>query len=41
LGEYDVETKIGWMENKELNETGKDTLHKFIELRKIIDDSKK
>ncbi len=41
LGEYDVETSIGWMETKELDEAGKDTLHKFIELRQLIDDKKK
>ena len=37
LGEYDVETKLSWVERKKLDETEKEKLYKFVELREIID----
>lgn len=37
LGEYDVETKISWIERKQLNEEEKEVLISFIELRSIVD----
>lgn len=40
IGEYDMETKIGGIEWKKLEETKKDSLYKIIQLRKFVDDLK-
>jgi hypothetical protein len=40
IGEYDMETRISWIERKELDETKIDSLYKIIELREIIDNMK-
>jgi hypothetical protein len=40
IGEYDMETKIGGIEWRKLDETKKDSLYKIIELRTIIDNGK-
>ena len=37
IGEYDMETKISWIERKKLDETKTDSLYKIIELRDIVD----
>jgi hypothetical protein len=37
IGEYDMETKIGGIEMKNLDETKKDSLIKLVELRSITD----
>jgi hypothetical protein len=37
LGEYDVETKLSWIDRKQLNESNVDSLYKFVELRKLVD----
>jgi hypothetical protein len=41
IGEYDMETKISWIERKELDETKLDSLHRIVELRDIVDNLKK
>ena len=40
IGEYDMETKVDWIERKSLDETKIDSLYKLVELREIIDDLK-
>jgi len=40
LGEYDVETKLSWIERKKLEESMIDELYKFEELRGIVDNKK-
>jgi hypothetical protein len=40
LGEYDVETKLSWIERKELDETQIDKLYRFVELRELVDANK-
>lgn len=40
IGEYDMQTKIGSIEWRKLEETKKDSLYKIIKLRKIVDDLK-
>lgn len=40
IGEYDMETKISWIERKKLEETKIDSLYQIVELRKIVDDLK-
>jgi hypothetical protein len=40
IGEYDMETKVDWIERKSLDETKIDSLYKLVELRGIIDDLK-
>ena len=40
LGEYDVETKISWIERKKLEESMIDKLYKFVDLREMVDNIK-
>lgn len=40
IGEYDMETKISWIEIKKLEERKIDSLYRIVELRKIVDDLK-
>jgi hypothetical protein len=40
IGEYDMETKISWIEIKKLEKRKIDSLYKIVELRKIVDDLK-
>jgi len=40
IGEYDMETKIGGIEWRKLDETKKDSLYKIIQLPKMIDNLK-
>ncbi|MHA6248933.1 hypothetical protein ACXYMU_13400 [Pontibacter sp. CAU 1760] len=37
IGEYDMETKISWIERKNLIESEADSLYKIVELRQIVD----
>lgn len=37
IGEYDMETKIGGIERKKLDESKIDSLYKIVELRKVVD----
>ena len=38
IGEYDMETKISWIERKKLDESKADSLYKIIKLRDIVDE---
>ena len=40
IGEYDMETKIDWIERKSLDESKIDSLYKIVELRDIVDELK-
>ena len=38
IGEYDMETKISWIERKKLDESNADSLYKIVKLRDIVDE---
>ena len=40
LGEYDVETKLSWIQRKVLDETQIENLFRFVELRDLVDATK-